>query len=69
MFSSNLKSLSELVENVEIDFNSYEDYLNYGVVPSPKTIYKNIFKLNRDNISNSIYLEILEKLAIGFIGI
>ena len=46
MFSSNLKSLSELVENVEIDFNSYEDYLNYGVVPSPKTIYKNIFKLN-----------------------
>ena len=29
MFSSNLKSLSELVENVEIDFNSYEDYLNY----------------------------------------
>ena len=27
MFSSNLKSLSELVENVEIDFNSYETIL------------------------------------------
>ncbi len=45
MFSSNLKSLSELIKNVEIDFQSYSEYLNYGVVPSPKTIYKNIFKL------------------------
>tara|TARA_Y100001958_G_scaffold156915_1_gene150675 strand:- start:16422 stop:18218 length:1797 start_codon:yes stop_codon:yes gene_type:complete len=45
MFSSNLKSLSELIRNVEIDFQSYSEYLNYGVVPSPKTIYRNIFKL------------------------
>ena len=45
MFGSNLKSVAKNSPEIDVDFNSYSDYLNYGVVSSPKTIFRNIFKL------------------------
>lgn len=44
-FSSNLKTLVAADNNDAIDRESYIDFLNYGVVPSPKTIFKNVYKL------------------------
>ena len=46
VFSSELKALTlhpELVKT--IDPTAIEDYFGFGYVPDPKTIYKNIFKL------------------------
>lgn len=43
-FSSNLKSLYDKNKDL-VSERSIEDYLNYGVVPSPNTIFKNIYKL------------------------
>lgn len=43
-FSSNLKSIYSKKHD-QTDYSSIEDYINYGVVPSPKTIFKNIYKL------------------------
>lgn len=46
IFSSNLKSIIKTnIKNFEIDDYSFKNYINYGVVPSPKTIFKNIFKV------------------------
>jgi asparagine synthase (glutamine-hydrolysing) len=45
-FSSNLKSLLEIVDSNQIDYSEIVNYMNIGVVPSPKTLYKNIYKLN-----------------------
>ena len=39
-FSSNLKTLVTVDNDNEVDKESYIDFLNYGVVPSPKTIFK-----------------------------
>lgn len=44
-FSSNLKTLVTVDNDNEVDKESYIDFLNYGVVPSPKTIFKNVYKL------------------------
>ncbi len=44
-FSSNLKSLVNKESIPEVDNESLVNYLNYNVVPSPKTIFKNYFKV------------------------
>jgi len=45
-FSSELKSIYALSkDNREIDYESLQDYFTFGYIPTPKTIYKNIFKL------------------------
>lgn len=45
-FSSNLKSLANIIDGTTVDFNSVEEYLSIGVVTSPMTIFKNIYKVN-----------------------
>ena len=44
-FGSNLKSIKKLSNNDTVDLDQVNNYLNLGVVPSPKTIYKNIYKV------------------------
>jgi asparagine synthase (glutamine-hydrolysing) len=44
-FSSNLKSLAKLEGNRSINQSSVVDFLNYGVIPSPKTLFENIYKV------------------------
>ena len=51
-FSSNLKTLIAVNNDHEVDSESYIDFLNYGVVPSPKTIFKNVYKLRPAEILN-----------------
>lgn len=45
IFGSNLKSVISLQDNYILDSTSLSEYLNYGVVTSPKTIFKNNFKV------------------------
>ena len=49
LFSSNLKSINDLL-SCEVSSESLNEYLNYGVVSSPNTIYQNIFKLKPGEI-------------------
>ena len=51
-FSSNLESLSDFTDKI-VDAKSLSQYINFGVVPSPSTIYKNIYK-----VKPSHYIEI-----------
>ena len=46
-WSSELKSIQYLYKDgaLEIDYTSLYDYLTYRYIPTPKTIYKNIYKL------------------------
>ena len=48
--STNLKSLIHLDSNYEIDKNSIFEYLDIGVVSSPNTLFKNIFKVKPGEI-------------------
>ena len=43
--SSNLKSLVKLNTNFYVDEESLSEYLETGVISSPKTLFKNIYKL------------------------
>ena len=64
IFASELKAIlaSGLVKK-EIDFSSFSDYFVYRYIPSPKTIWKNIYKIppanyltfNMDNFSFSLF--------------
>ena len=45
-FSSNLKSLSEIKKDNKVNISEMNKYLEYGVIKSPSTIYKNIFKVS-----------------------
>ena len=49
-FSSNLKSLIALNKDKSIDETSLFTYLDLGVVPSPKTIIKNLYKVKPGEI-------------------
>ena len=49
-FSSNLKSLIKIEENKELNDKELVNYLNFGVVPSPNTLFKNIYKLEPGSI-------------------
>ena len=44
-FSSNLKSLLDFEENLFLRKESLIDYIKYGSIPSPNTLFKNIFKV------------------------
>ena len=45
IFSSNLKSIISYEDSYEIDEKSLSDYIEYDVVPSPNTLFKNLYKL------------------------
>ena len=45
VFGTNLKSLATYTNTFEISEESIIDYIEYGIVPSPNTIFKNIKKL------------------------
>jgi len=45
IFGSNLKSVSNLVNDVKLSDNSVKEYLSTGVVAAPNTIFKNFYKL------------------------
>ena len=49
-FGSNLKSLISLEGDYEIDESSFNEYLNYGVVTSPKTIFKDFYKVQPSEV-------------------
>ena len=44
-FSSNLISTAEISNNLSINEKSVNEYLECGVVPSPNTFYKDVYKL------------------------
>ena len=45
LFASNKKSLLRMKKNLDINLNSIHQYIAYGVVFSPNTIYENIRKV------------------------
>ncbi len=49
-FGSNLKSVKQLSGKSSLDERELYKFLNYGVVPSPKTIYKEIYKVKPGEI-------------------
>ena len=49
-FGSNLISVSKLSKNKKTDENQLLNYLNLGVVPSPNTIIKNIYKVEPGSV-------------------
>ena len=55
VFGSNLISVSKELKRNEINKESYEDFVNYGVVPSPNTIFKDVFKVNPGEIVSFEY--------------
>ena len=44
-FSSNLKSLLRLKEKFQIDENNLYEYINFGVIPAPNTLFKKFKKI------------------------
>jgi asparagine synthase (glutamine-hydrolysing) len=52
-FASNLKSILDLNNELEIDRNSVNQYLAYGTNFAPRTLFKNIYKIPSGN-----YIEI-----------
>lgn len=54
--SSNLKSLVKLNTNFQIDEESLFEYLETGVISSPRTLFKNIYKLRPAEIVE-VFLE------------
>ncbi len=50
IFGSNLISIANELSIKNVDRESLSDFLNYGVVPSPKTIYENVYKLRPGEI-------------------
>ena len=50
VFGSNLTSVSNEFNSKKINKNSYIEFINYGVVPSPNTIYENVYKLKPGQI-------------------
>lgn len=49
-FSSDLKSLIENNKNLQLDHESINYFLKYSYIPSPKSIFKNIYKLDAGGI-------------------
>ena len=50
VFGSNLKSLVKLNNSKDLDIKSLDEYLRYGVVSSPNTIFKNYYKVEPSQI-------------------
>lgn len=49
LFASELKSLQCLDLNLQLDHDAVADFLHIGYIPAPRSIYKNIFKLQPGN--------------------
>jgi asparagine synthase (glutamine-hydrolysing) len=49
-FGSNLGSLKKIKGEASVNKKNLESYLNYGVIPSPNTIYSDIYKLKPGQI-------------------
>jgi asparagine synthase (glutamine-hydrolysing) len=72
-FGSNLLSVSELSGESELDSHSINEYLNIGIVQSPRTLIKNITKLKPGEIvtidlrdysfSSTIYWDLEKKVG------
>ena len=45
VFASELKSIVPQITDREVDLDALDDYLAYGYVPAPRTIWKDIHKL------------------------
>ncbi|MCS7184478.1 MAG: asparagine synthase (glutamine-hydrolyzing) [bacterium] len=45
IFSSEIKTILEFIDKIEVDLEALYDYLSFLVTPAPKTLFKNIFKL------------------------
>jgi asparagine synthase (glutamine-hydrolysing) len=66
VFSSELKSIYELSKNKSIDYKALQDYFTFGYIPTPRTIYNNIFKLEpacyalftKDDFNKSSYWDV-----------
>ena len=59
-FGSSLMSLLKIIKDYEIDENQLYSYLDYGIISSPFTLFKNIFKIMPSEIltidlDNSIF--------------
>ena len=50
IFSSNLKSLVSFERDYKLDQKSVSEYLNYGAISSPNTIFSNFKKVNPSEI-------------------
>ena len=50
-FSSNLKSLREISDINNLDEDGLFDYISLGVIPSPRTIFKDIYKLEHQDFT------------------
>jgi len=50
LFSSNLKSLANMHTDISVDENSVDEYISYGYISSPKTIFKDIYKVKPGEI-------------------
>ena len=49
-FASNLKSLISIEQDVNIKEKSLIEYLSYGIVPSPNTLFENYYKIEPGQI-------------------
>ena len=63
IFSSNLKSINNINNKNEISSSQIFNFLNFGVIPSPSTIFKNIHKVKpgtyiKINLEDYSYSEI-----------
>lgn len=45
IFSSELRVFKNLIQGLKMDFNSVLDFLHFGFIPAPKTIYEDVFKV------------------------
>ena len=50
LFSSNLKSLANMHTDISVDEKSVDEYISYGYISSPKTIFKDIYKVKPGEI-------------------
>ena len=50
LFSSNFLSIKELIDDYQINEESLNNYLNTGVVPTEKTLIKNILEVKPSEI-------------------
>lgn len=55
VFGSNLISVAKELKKNHIKKESYDDFLNYGVVPSPNTIFKDVFKVKPGEIVSFVF--------------
>ena len=65
-FGSSLLSLLKIIKEYKIDENQLNSYLNYGIVSSPFTLFKNVYKFSHIPIDNVILKKVI---SYGFKGI